>query len=1434
MGGHWRARIAAALVAAVGWAGLAVPAAPARAAELPSGGMTGAQLTTLFNDYGNTSGRWSGADSTASVALPDGRVAWLFSDTMLGTVNADLSRPRSSPMINNSAVVQDGAALTATVHGGNTTSPQSLIPSGVPGEWYWIADATVEGNSVRALVNRYKRTGEGSLDVALTGTALATLALPGLTTTSVTELPLGSAIAWGAAVLEDGPWTYVYGSEYVAADQQRFAHLARVPAGGLAGGWQFWTGTGWSGAVADSARLPLSGVGTAFGAQRVGDQYVIVTVQGNVTFGTQVIAYTAAAPTGPFSGPIDLFTAPEPAARQGVIVYDARLHPELAPSGRLLVSYNVHSLNADDLYTDARIYRPRFVDVAWPRPVPDPALLPAAPTALTATTDPTGAIHLSWPAVAGTGISYEVHQRDVTVGQTHFARVAQPTGTTADVGGTKTGHTYEFKVAARNSTGVGQPSPTRNVAVTIAPPPTPTNLTATAGTDGSVKLTWSAVPYAWRYDVLRRDVTAGETEFAPVNDDNPIDLTATATWLARDHEYEFVITASHGGGESPRSASVRATARYAVPAAPANLTATARADGQIDLAWQGPSEGVQFLVRQRDVTAGETEFTQLPLPITSCCAMTAGYLTHGHEYEYTVSASNLGGDSAVSNTARATSTYPRPSAPGTLTAVAGNGQVQLTWGASATPSAWYWIYRRDVTAEETEFTQLPLPVATCCTVDIGYLANGHTYEFKVTTTAQGGESLPSNLVRATPRRPLPGQVTALSATALSDGKIKLSWTKPEDNLYYWVYQRDVTAGQTSFTKLAYPVTTCCTISLGLLAHNHVYEFKVAANNETGDGPTSTVARATAFYQPPAAPAGLTAVAAGDGSIDLDWDALGPDLFYWIYFRDVTAGQTAFTRSVYPTDRTSATWGSLVHGHVYEFKVAASNAGGEGTASGAVRATALGGLPQPPSGLSASAGDGKVTLRWTASPTANVYYWIEMRSSGGAWKRLPYPVSTCCSFTVDLLANGTTYDFRLRANNVSGDSGASNVASARPLPPLPQAPSGLSASAGDGKVTLRWTASPTANVYYWIEMRPSGGAWKRLPYPDSTCCSFTAELLDNGTTYEFRVRANNLAGDSGASNTASARPMPPLPQPPTSLTATASGDTAAKLSWRASSTGNVYYWIYYRLAGQSAWTKARYPLSTCCTFTMSLLTPGKTYDFQLRAENLTGYSSASNTASVTLTITAPGTPQDVRAVPQTTSSDVRVSWNAVSAATGYTVEVKACRGDSWRVVGIMITSTYATVRYSAGCYQYRVIADRYGKQGSASSGKFAFGTVDDYPWGSGFPWIDRYGFVLQQCTSFVASRVYKYIAHDPPGFTALNYWHAKNWDNAAPDHGGMVSQTPAVGAIAQWNGGDYGHVAWVAGIDGSYIIIEEYNYTNESAYSRRRILASSVDNYLSVM
>ena len=42
------------------------------------------ELRDRFGAYGDTADRWTGADSAYSVELPDGRIAWIYSDTFLG------------------------------------------------------------------------------------------------------------------------------------------------------------------------------------------------------------------------------------------------------------------------------------------------------------------------------------------------------------------------------------------------------------------------------------------------------------------------------------------------------------------------------------------------------------------------------------------------------------------------------------------------------------------------------------------------------------------------------------------------------------------------------------------------------------------------------------------------------------------------------------------------------------------------------------------------------------------------------------------------------------------------------------------------------------------------------------------------------------------------------------------------------------------------------------------------------------------------------------------------------------------------------------------------------------------------------------------------------------------------------------------------------
>jgi surface antigen len=125
-------------------------------------------------------------------------------------------------------------------------------------------------------------------------------------------------------------------------------------------------------------------------------------------------------------------------------------------------------------------------------------------------------------------------------------------------------------------------------------------------------------------------------------------------------------------------------------------------------------------------------------------------------------------------------------------------------------------------------------------------------------------------------------------------------------------------------------------------------------------------------------------------------------------------------------------------------------------------------------------------------------------------------------------------------------------------------------------------------------------------------------------------------------------------------------------------------------------------------------------------------------------------------------------------------------------------------------------------------------TDDYPYktdssSEADPWL----FYKRECVSFAAWRIRQRLGVDfTNSYRGVHWGNANNWDDAAASAGVRVDHTAKVGAIAQWNTGTYGHVAYVARVnsDGT-ILLEEYNYLNAHAYDTRTVAASSVGNYL---
>jgi carboxypeptidase T len=89
--------------------------------------------------------------------------------------------------------------------------------------------------------------------------------------------------------------------------------------------------------------------------------------------------------------------------------------------------------------------------------------------------------------------------------------------------------------------------------------------------------------------------------------------------------------------------------------------------------------------------------------------------------------------------------------------------------------------------------------------------------------------------------------------------------------------------------------------------------------------------------------------------------------------------------------------------------------------------------------------------------------------------------------------------------------------------VPGAPSALSATPGDGQISLAWTAASGATGYRVHRGTTSGGPYTTLPGNVLTT-SFTDAGLTNGTTYYYVVTATNGVGEGPNSNEASAIPV----------------------------------------------------------------------------------------------------------------------------------------------------------------------------------------------------------------------------------------------------------------------------------------------------------------------
>ena len=240
----------------------------------------------------------------------------------------------------------------------------------------------------------------------------------------------------------------------------------------------------------------------------------------------------------------------------------------------------------------------------------------------------------------------------------------------------------------------------------------------------------------------------------------------------------------------------------------------------------------------------------------------------------------------------------------------------------------------------------------------------------------------------------------------------------------------------------------------------------------------------------------------------------------------------------PASNTSHTLTGLYNGGWYWVVIKATSSAGESDSS-PVLFVVPGDLPTVPVGFFAAVVINNITLSWSpptysnASAVTNYSLFWGLTTTTMTNEVM---LGDELSFIHHDLTPGQFYYYKVRAKNGIGWGPFTQVVGAMARGDLPLAPQGLTATAGEGSVTLTWSPPPIGlttpvDTYYLFRGNSAGGiatvAFATVPVGAST---YTDISVTNGQTYYYVVAAKNPYGIGPPSNVASATPTGTAPPP----------------------------------------------------------------------------------------------------------------------------------------------------------------------------------------------------------------------------------------------------------------------------------------------------------------
>ena len=862
--------------------------------------------------------------------------------------------------------------------------------------------------------------------------------------------------------------------------------------------------------------------------------------------------------------------------------------------------------------------------------------VPPAPTGVAAASTPPTSITVSWTASGG-ATGYNVYRATAATGP--FTTVlASPAASPYVDSGLTPNTKYFYKVSATNT--AGESSLSAAVSATTAPA-APTNITPTALSTSSIKVTWTASTGATSYKVYRDTQASFATATLA---GSSATTTFTDTGLNPGSQYYYEVSAVNANGESDKSAPPATTFTINIP--PTGVAVTEASQTALSVSWI-VAEGSVTGYKVYHATAAAGPFTLAgPSPGTS---FGDDGLLSGKQYFYEVSTVNGGGESAKSNPIASGFTIP-PTPIGIIATPTSSSSIILTWTAST--GATSYSVSRDTTAAFTGPTVVGTPTTNSFTDNTG-LSAGTQYYYEISAIDSGGASpLSSPPTTATTLPASPLAPANVAATPVSATSVTVTWDPSTGANVYTVYRSTSPSGP--FTSPIHKITmsplgpkgqtgtVLTTFTDTGLTPNTVYYYKIRASNSGGTSPLSEAASVSTLPLPPAPPGSVKATTLSTSSISVSWTASPTAAIYSIFRSSSPSGP--FDTQVGTSTISPFIDNTLVSGTKYYYQISASNAGGVSLDSATVFATTITDMPgaltvtSPTTSTSAS-------LTWEAPTGATSYKVYRSTSAVG-----PFTTSvgtpTVPSFTNTGLTPNTVYYYEISAVDAGGESAKTAAASALTAPVTP---TNIMASRNPDNpsmaLEISWNGAAGATGYNVYRSTSATGTFTLVTVSPDTGLLFGDSGLLPGTKYFYEISSVNAGGEGPKSTAVSGMTTPDAP---TGLLASTLSSNSIGLTWTAS-PGATGYKVYRSTAPAGPFTTS-VGTPTVPSFTNTGLTPNTVYYYEISAVDAGGESVLSSPAN---TITAPTIPTGAAAGP-TSSTSISVSWSASTGALSYKV------------------------------------------------------------------------------------------------------------------------------------------------------------------------------------